>query len=232
VEKAGIIKPETPLVIGNVTGASKRILEATALQQNSECYAAIDLKPEWNNGSVTLKDGDVKIKTLFKEAVNKWNVVSSWLVIDVLKSSFPINEAQRILSIEKFTGAPGRFEKIHSDYEWFFSGSHNDQALESSLQAVQAIKSISETVLVFSAMKDKLNEDMLMHFKGFKKAYFVEQDGERAAKFSDIKDSLDVELMEETQKENILNELKTELVIFMGSFYFYPIVKRWTANVS
>lgn len=231
-EKAGIIKPDTPLVIGNVTGVSKRILEATALQQNSKCYAAIDLKPEWNNGLVTLKDGDVQIKTLFKEAVNKWNVVSSWLVIDVLKSSFPINEAQRILSIEKFTGAPGRFEKIHSDYEWFFSGSHNDQALESSLQAVQAIKSISETVLVFSAMKDKLNEDMLEYFKGFKKAYFVEQDGERAAKFSDIKDSLDVELMEETQKENILNELKTELVIFMGSFYFYPIVKRWTANVS
>lgn len=231
-EKAGIIKSNRPVIIGNITGTSKDVIEQKANAEHSKLYSSVHLNPDWKNGIITLKDGAIEVKTLFKEAVNKWNVACSWLVSDVLNEQFPTKESQRINSIAKFKGAPGRFEKLHPEYEWYFSGSHNTQALESSLQAIQAIKSISDTVLVFSAMKEKLNEDMLDCLTGFKKAYFVEQEGERAAKFSDVKHKLDVELMDEPQKENILNELKTELVIFMGSFYFYPIVKRWTANVS
>ena len=87
-------------------------------------------------------------------------------------------------------------------------------------------------VVVFSAMKDKVNADFLGNFSKFGRRYFVEQSGERAAKFEDIRKQISVEIMDEINAGNILNELKSELVIFMGSFYFYPIVKRWTENVS
>ncbi|MEX0723871.1 MAG: Mur ligase family protein [Gracilimonas sp.] len=231
-EKSGIIKTGKPVVTGNIEGSPQRVIEEAAKEKKSAILRSSALNPEWNSGVITLNNGELEVKTLFRESVNKWNVAMCYLVTEVLKPQFPVSKEEFIAAVEKFKGAPGRFEKIHPEFEWYFSGSHNAQALESSLEGVQAIKSISESVLVFSAMKDKLNSEMMGHFRGFKKAYFVEQEGERAAKFSDVKDALDVELMDESQKENILNELKTELVIFMGSFYFYPIVKRWTANVS
>lgn len=231
-EKAGIIKNDIPVVIGNISGSAKTVIEKTARAKQAALICAEEQDPQWNEGNVTLKRADLKIRTQFREPVNKWNVAISFTVAELLQEQLPIDEAGLMNAIKNFKGAPGRFEKIHPRYEWFFSGSHNSPALESSLEGIRAIKPISETVLVFSAMKDKLNKEMFDQLKGFKKAYFIEQEGERAAKFSDVQDELTVELIAESQKEIILNELKTELVIFMGSFYFYPIVKRWTANVS
>jgi len=231
-EKAGIIKERIPVVIGNILGSARTIIEEAARLKQAPLTNSEKLDPQWNEGTVTLKKTGIKIKTSFKEPVNRWNIAISYTVAEILQDQFPVAETKLLNAIENFEGAPGRFEKIHPEYEWYFSGSHNSQALESSLEGIRAIKSVSETVLVFSAMKDKLNPEMFNYLKGFKKAYFIEQEGERAAKFSDVKDDLQVELLDESQKENILNELKTELVIFMGSFYFYPIVKRWTENVS
>lgn len=231
-EKAGIIKPNTPIVIGNISGGARKVIEEIAAERDSKMLPAQRADPTWNKGLILLKSESLQLQTNFKESVNKWNVAVSYLSVKKLQTEFPVEKTMFIKAVESFKGAPGRFEKMHSRYDWYFSGSHNAQALESSVQAVKAIKPVSESILIFSAMKDKLNEEMLEYFKGFKKAYFVQQEGDRAAKFTDLKEDLEVELLTEDQKENILNELKTELVIFMGSFYFYPIVKRWTANVS
>jgi len=77
-----------------------------------------------------------------------------------------------------------------------------------------------------------VSPEFLDHFRDFDRLYFLEQKSERAAKFVDIRKEIKAEQMDENNALNILNELKSELVIFMGSFYFYPIVKRWTKNVS
>lgn len=231
-EKAGIIKKDVPVVIGNITGSARTVIELEARSKHAPLTYADEQDPQWNKGTVTLKKANMEFLTSFKESVNKWNVAISFSVAEILYAQFPVGEDLLLKAIDNFEGAPGRFEKIHPEYEWYFSGSHNSQALESSLEGIRAIKPIGETVLVFSAMKDKLNPEMFSHLKGFKKAYFIEQEGERAANLSDVTGNLEVELLTESQKEIILNELKTELVIFMGSFYFYPIVKRWTENVS
>ncbi|MAL16208.1 MAG: hypothetical protein CL670_11485 [Balneola sp.] len=231
-EKAGIIKETKPVVIGDVSGTALSEIRKIAQQKKSEVLLSKELKPEWDLSVITLKKEEIAFKTKFREAVNKWNVAIVWKVVHELQERFPVEEKSVVFSIESFEGAPGRFEKIHPTYEWYFSGSHNTQALESSLSAVEAMKPRAETVLVFSAMKDKLSPELMKFFEGFRQTYFIEQEGERAAKWVDIKELIDARLLTEERKEIILKELKTELVIFMGSFYFYPIVKRWTTNVS
>lgn len=232
-EKAGIIKQDKPVVIGNVAEEAAAEIQKTAQVQHARTLYAEECSPEWNQGEVIVHNQQtIHINTPFSEPVNKWNVACAWLVVQELQEQFSVEEKMIISSIQNFEGIPARFEHIHPDFEWYFSGSHNAQALESSIEAIVQKQPLSETVLVFSLMKDKLNEDTLAYFKGFKKAYFVEQEGKRAAKFSDVKDRLEVELFPEERKEIILKDLKTELVIFMGSFYFYSIVKRWTENVS
>ncbi|WP_421774446.1 bifunctional folylpolyglutamate synthase/dihydrofolate synthase [Gracilimonas sp.] len=231
-EKAGIIKKNKPVILGDISGGPLNRIAEVAESLNAQICKAELLHPKWDRGVVSLKGGSVWINTDFKESVNTWNVAMVWKVAEVLKDTFPITHGQLVQSIETFEGVPGRFEKLHPEFEWYFSGSHNAQALKSSLAAVEQMKPKAEAVLVFSGMKDKLTPDFFDHLQGFKKAYFIEQDGERAAKFEDISQFIDAELISENTKEIILNELKTELVIFMGSFYFYPIVKRWTTNVS
>ncbi|HBQ58910.1 MAG TPA: hypothetical protein DD671_04615, partial [Balneolaceae bacterium] len=81
-------------------------------------------------------------------------------------------------------------------------------------------------------MKDKWNPEMATMYSGFKNAFFVEQEGDRAKKFDEIKEEMNVQELDENNAKIILKELKTELVIFMGSFYFYAIAKRWTTDVS
>ncbi|MEX2605420.1 MAG: cyanophycin synthetase, partial [Gracilimonas sp.] len=231
-EKAGIIKENKPVVLGNIDLPARTEIEKTAHQNNSSILRAGELEPEWQSGKVTLKNGKLQILTKFREEINKWNIACAWLVITSLQDRFPVNEQVILKALESFNGVAARFEKLHPDYEWYFSGSHNIQALKSSLEAVQELKPKSDVVLVFSGMKDKLNAEILGHYSGFKRILFVEQEGERATKFMDINKKVKAELMDESSKEIIFNELKTELVIFMGSFYFYPTVKRWIGNVS
>jgi dihydrofolate synthase/folylpolyglutamate synthase len=231
-EKAGIIKEGKPVVMGNIPDPALSEIQQIAEKNKSKILLTDELNPEWESSVVTLNNGGVTMNTTFREAINKWNIAIVWQVVDELRSSFSVDPKSFKKSIEDFKGAPGRFEKLHPKYEWYFSGSHNIQALESSLRAVEAMNPRSESVLVFSAMKDKLSPELMSFFEGFKQTYFIEQEGERAAKFEDIGTHITAELVTEDDKEIILKELKTELVIFMGSFYFYPIVKRWTTNVS
>ena len=231
-EKAGIIKNSTPVIIGKLPEAAEQVCEAAARKRKAPIAYARSAQPEWNDGVITLNKPGISFITHFRESINMWNIAMVWEAKEILYSQYPVNDSTFKTAIENFKGAPGRFEKIHPKYDWYFSGSHNKDALNSSLKAVKELKSPEETVLVFSAMKDKVTADFLDNFRDFGRRYFVEQSGERAAKFDDIKKQISTLRMDESNAGIILNELKSELVIFMGSFYFYPIVRRWTQNVS
>jgi dihydrofolate synthase/folylpolyglutamate synthase len=231
-EKAGIIKNSTPVIIGKMPEAAEQVCEAVAQKRKAPIKYARSAQPEWNEGVISLNKPEISLVTHFRESINMWNIATVWEAKEILSDRYPVSDPTFKTAIENFKGAPGRFEKIHPKYDWYFSGSHNKDALNSSLKAVKELKSPEETVLVFSAMKDKVTADFLDNFRYFGKRYFVEQSGDRAAKFDDIKKQISTLRMDESNAGIILNELKSELVIFMGSFYFYPIVRRWTQNVS
>ncbi|MDR9415857.1 MAG: Mur ligase family protein [Gracilimonas sp.] len=230
-EKAGIIKQGKPVIIGNISGNERDIILTQARSKDCTVFEVSALKPEWDGGSTILKAEDQILSTSFIEKVNIWNVAIAWKVTDLLEESFPVNREIKVEAIESFRGAPARFEKLHTQYEWYFSGSHNVQALQSSLEAIEHMKPKANCVLVFSAMKDKWTEQTQEMLSGFKRTWFVQQDAERALRFDQINKEMEVELLDENTAKNILKELKTELVIFMGSFYFYPTIKRWIKNV-
>lgn len=232
-EKAGIIKPKKPVVTGNISDAALQQITAVAEANGSQLYDTAHLQPVWNKGIIHLRNNEIKLHSLLRESVNKWNVACAWQVREVLQASFPVSESALIGAIEAFEGAPGRFEKLHKDFDWYFSGSHNQQALLSSIETIEHMKGPENTILIFSAMKDKLNAEMMQLFKPFMVHYFVEQKGERAAKKEDVELYLkEIRLMNDVNAVKILKDLRTELVIFTGSFYFYPIVKRWISKVE
>ena len=79
-------------------------------------------------------------------------------------------------------------------------------------------------------MKDKISSETMRPFERFESLYFYEQQGDRAAKLMDVSSFVNVKSINEISFKRILHEMKQEVVIFAGSFYFYPIVKRWVTH--
>ncbi len=229
LEKAGIIKTNTSVVVGNLDESSFQVIESEARKKGSHLVKSSDLAPTFDKGRITFPDDNLVFKTSFVEPINAWNVTIAYQAFSGLQNRFPVSKDAFKEAMETFTGVPARFEKLHPERKWYFSGSHNEQAIDAMLEAVELL-SYPKKVLVLSLMKDKAKPEVLSKFKGFDALYFYQQEGERAATHSEVAEHLSIKKIDEDSCKMILNELKTELVIFAGSFYFYSTIKRWLMN--
>lgn len=225
-EKAGIIKPGIPVVVGNVPEQALQTIGSVSQKTESKLILSSGLNPEWKNGEVWLSSVPLVIKTNFVEAVNIWNIAMVYCSVIELRHVFPLKENSVLKALESFQGLPARFEKLLPGKEWYFNGAHNPEAIASLIEAVNR-KENSCKILILSMMGDKVKPDLLRQLTGFNEIYFYEQEGERAGKFSDVSRVIEVKKIDEHNIQNILNERDRTLVIFAGSFYFYSIVKRW-----
>lgn len=228
-EKAGIIKNETPVILGNISNENEQVITEIARSKNAPTYRSKDLAPVWVDGTLRFESGELVFNTQLKEEVNKWNVASVLHVVKALKAEFPVSSSNISEAIENFKGAPARFEKLLADKNWYFSGAHNIQALKSTLETAHKL-SEKPAVLVFSMMKDKLNLETVELIKDYKQLYYYELGTERAATINEVKVLVDVKEIDKQSYKSIFKEFETSLVIFTGSFYFYSTVKRWVSN--
>lgn len=229
LEKAGIIKENIPVVLGSLDEISEKVISNVAESKGSRIIRSSRLNPDFEKGFVQLKGLEGSIESSFIEPVNAWNIATVYSSMDTLRDRFSISEMLFKESIEGFTGVSARFEKLHPNKQWYFSGSHNEQAIDAMIEGVKTLETQKKT-LFLSMMKEKVRPEILSKFYEFDHIYFYEQTGERAASFNEVKKGINCIKVNENNIKMILKELKTELVIFAGSFYFYSIVKRWLTN--
>lgn len=225
-EKAGIIKLNTPVVIGNVSGNERLVLLDRASEMNSKVVLVSNVNPYFENGVILFPGTNEQFKTHLIEPINAWNIASVKAIVEFMQEQYPVSVHVQKEAIENFKGLAARFEKLVPTLNWYFSGAHNKQAIDSLLETVRSFAP-GKKVLIFTLMKDKVNTSILERLSEFDIIYFFEQGGERGAKKADIDRYLSVQQINNKNQQKILNELKTELVIFTGSFYFYSTVKRW-----
>lgn len=230
-EKAGIIKTRKPVILANIPEEAHQEIVTIANKKQSKIYDLKDRNPLWSKGEVILSNPEEIFETKLVEPVNKWNVSAAVTAVDSMKYLVPVQKDIVKESLELLNGVPGRFEKLHPDALWYFSGSHNNQALQSTLEAVREFED-KNPVVIFSMLKDKLNEESLELLTSFKKRYYFEPNSERAASYSEVDSLLSVQKITNSTKKEILKELDTSLVIFTGSFYFYSTVKQWTDKIK
>ncbi len=231
IEKAGIIKKGKPVILGNMSSDCIEAISKVAYEKKSATILAQKYEPLWEHGRFLLEKMEIDIQTHLIERVNKWNVLMVLLAQEILADHFPIEKESVVQSIANFKGVAARFEKLLPDREWYFSGAHNQQALEGTIETLQQFEGKSP-ILIFSLMKDKVTVDSIKLLSTFRRRLFFQQEGERAASIELIRSKMDVELISEKNNQTILKELETELVIIAGSFYFYPIIKRWMKDLK
>ncbi|MBO6621537.1 MAG: bifunctional folylpolyglutamate synthase/dihydrofolate synthase [Balneola sp.] len=227
-EKAGIIKSEKPVILGNIFGESEHVIIGIAEKKNAKVFKVRELIPEFDKGSFSLKNESLFIQTHFVEDVNKWNLAAVYQAVKVLEDQFKVYENDLMEAFEEFKGVPARFEKLDENKNWYFSGAHNVQALTSTMQTIDDLE--EDAVFIFSIMKDKLVPEVIEIIKEREHKFYFELNTERAASFKDIKQRMSAEKIDENTYKSILKEFETSLVIFTGSFYFYSTVKRWVSN--
>lgn len=182
-EKAGIIKPEIPVVIGEYTSETKKVFEEKAHETNSKIYFASDLIDSTPH---TILLGDYQLH-------NKKTVVQT---IKVLQSQdeFQISETNLkdgFLNVIATTGLQGRWQQIHNNPKAICDTAHNSHGLKIVLQQIQKEK-FDKLHIVLGVVNDKDLNEILPLFPKSAIYYFCKPE---------IPRGLNAEILEKTAKE-------------------------------
>ena len=228
-EKAGIIKENTPLVIGNLQPEAREEIEKFAESSNSNVLDIDSLQPEYlDSFRITEADGTVvDLGNALIEPVNRYNYAMAWLVVTHV-SELKIEQDRVVDTFKNMKPYNGRFEQIGS-LEWYVCGAHNQESYISMMEVIATFE--QEPIFIFTSMKDKLDEYMGSHLRTISSVYYYKLEGDRAASFDEVlKYVPQAQYLTENDVLNKLKDLRDVLVIFAGSFYFYDTVKRWTGQ--
>ncbi len=180
-EKAGIIKPNIPVVIGEYTQETKKVFITKAEECNSEIYFASDLVTEDYPCGLL---GDYQIH-------NKKTVLQT---ISVLKQIYEITEVHvknGLLNVVENTGLLGRWQQILSNPKVICDTAHNSHGLKIVLHQIQKEK-FDTLHFVLGVVNDKDLEDILPLFPKNAKYYFSKPNVPRGLEAVILKEKAEV----------------------------------------
>lgn len=149
-EKAGIIKPGIPVVIGEYTPETKPVFLAKAKECNSDIYFASDLVTETYSSDLI---GDYQLH-------NKKTVLQTIAVLNAQKEFIIFHEDIKsgLLQVVKNTGLQGRWQQLGEFPKIVCDTAHNKNGLEIVLSQIKKEK-FEKLHIVLGVVNDKdLNE--------------------------------------------------------------------------
>ncbi|QBN19902.1 bifunctional folylpolyglutamate synthase/dihydrofolate synthase [Flavobacterium nackdongense] len=189
-EKAGIIKPNIPVVIGEYTPETQPVFLAKATENNAEIYFASDLIQE-NYPSDLI--GDYQIH-------NKKTVVQTIAILNNQKE-FKISENQiksGLLNVVRNTGLLGRWQQLGESPKIICDTAHNKNGLEIVMKQIQKEK-FDTLHIVLGVVNDKDLDEILPLFPTNAIYYFCKPN---------IPRGLEVKMLQEkAQKFNLNGEV-------------------------
>jgi dihydrofolate synthase/folylpolyglutamate synthase len=154
-EKAGIIKPNIPVVIGEYSPETKPVFLAKAKECNSEIYFASDLITETYPSDLI---GDYQMH-------NKKTVLQTITILNTQKEFkiTPENIKSGLLHVVKNTGLQGRWQQIGELPKVVCDTAHNKNGLEIVINQIQKEK-FEKLHIVLGVVNDKDLDEVLPLF--------------------------------------------------------------------
>jgi dihydrofolate synthase/folylpolyglutamate synthase len=162
-EKAGIIKPKIPVVIGEFVSETKAVFVAKAQDNNSEIYFASELISENYTSDLV---GDYQIH-------NKKAVVQTIAIINS-QGTFKISEdtiKSGLVNVNKNTGLEGRWQQLGESPKIICDTAHNKNGLEIVIKQIQKEK-FGVLHIVLGLVNDKDLDEILPLFPANAIYYF------------------------------------------------------------
>jgi dihydrofolate synthase/folylpolyglutamate synthase len=236
-EKAGIIKNNIPVFIGDMPFVAGKVLNDIADERHCQFFC-FDENCKKISNYIKVPIGSKSIK-IYKTPLRGYHQIKNAAlailtvnkVMDINDSSILIEGINRIvgnLSVE------GRYE-IYSEFpKIIFDSAHNPEGMQSFIDEFELEKNnYKERIAVFGAMSDKNLEEMFKIFSPhFTKIYITAIDIERAASVSELKkiaeqNNINTEPIANTADliKEFGNSKQNNCLVVFGSIYLLGEVK-------
>jgi dihydrofolate synthase/folylpolyglutamate synthase len=207
-EKAGIIKPKVPVVIGEYTTETKKVFENKAQQTHSEIYFASDLVDETPRTALV---GDYQNHNK-KTALQAIKLIQS-------QQKFTISDKNiedGFLNVIQNTGLQGRWQQINENPKVICDTAHNSHGLKIVLKQILN-ENYDELHIVLGVVNDKDLGEILPLFPKNARYYFCKPN---------IPRGLETQILREKAKEFQLRGKVYNSV----SIAYQTALKKATAN--
>jgi dihydrofolate synthase / folylpolyglutamate synthase len=154
-EKAGIIKAETPVIIGEYTEETKNVFLAKAKENNAPIYFAADLISE-NLPSDLIGDYQIHNK---KTALQTIKILNEQTDFNINQDNIKLG----LLNVVKNTGLLGRWQQLSENPKVICDTAHNKNGLEIVLNQIQKEK-FDQLHIVLGVVNDKDLDEVLPLF--------------------------------------------------------------------
>jgi dihydrofolate synthase / folylpolyglutamate synthase len=217
-EKAGIIKPNIPVVIGEYTPETKPVFLAKAKENNAAIYFASDLIKETYPSDLL---GDYQL-------LNKKTVIQTISVLNSQKEFYVSEENIKmgLLNVVKNTGLQGRWQQLGKTPKIICDTAHNKNGLEIVMKQIQKEK-YDTLHIVFGVVNDKDLNEILPLFPINAIYYFckpniprgldtktLQEEARKFNLFGNIYNSVS-----EAYKKSKINATKTDFIYIGGSTF-------------
>ncbi len=182
-EKAGIIKPKTPVIISETQKEIKNVFISSATKNKSQLLFAnavyihknekyLALKQQCRH-TYLLKNKELSITSDLSGTYQKNNIAGVLATLQIAKQSFTLtdkNILKGLKKVKKLTGLHGRWELINKKPHVFCDTGHNAEGIKEVIKCVSReydFKTVKGKLhVVFGAVNDK---DLSSIFSQFKK---------------------------------------------------------------
>ena len=178
-EKAGIIKPGIPVVIGEYVDETKPVFLTKAKETNSEIYFASDLVEE-TFPSALLGDYQVQNKKTVLQAIKVLQGQNDFTITEEnIKDGF--------LNVITNTHLQGRWQQLGENPKIICDTAHNSHGLKIVLNQLQK-ESFDQLHIVLGVVNDKNLDEILPLFPKTAKYYFCKPNISRGLDAETLKD--------------------------------------------
>ena len=210
IEKAGIVKEKTPVLIGRKQIETETVFEEKASQKNTSVFYA--------------KQNEVKFNVPNYQKENINTSISAIKILNWKISNQEINDG--IKNVNQNTGLRGRWETLSKNPKIICDTGHNVDGISNIINQLKQIK-FNKLHIVFGTVNDKKINDILNLLPKDAKYYFCKAKIDRALNADKLKSianeyKLIGESFESVEKAllNAKNNAKKEDLIFIGGSTF------------
>ena len=187
-QKAGIIKQNTPVVIGEFLPETRPVFESVATEKNAPVFFAQDMyQSEKNEGSPTLNSYKITDKTTghselfltdllgnYQENNLKTVIAAEKILIDLGFDISEKNEKYALSHVKKLTGLRGRWDIVNTSPVEIHDVGHNEDGIKMILAQLQENYPNKNLHFVIGFVKDKDVEHVLSLFPKNADYYFTQ----------------------------------------------------------
>jgi dihydrofolate synthase/folylpolyglutamate synthase len=245
--KAGIIKDNIPVIVGNMTDEAFAVIQDDAYKKQANIYRLhehfnyqfvqqVNHKQMFKWANDEEKRFDITLQMYGEHQVANSSLAMMGLVY-LKKKGYVIDWKQTLVSIEN-TVVPGRFEVIQENPKIILDGAHNPAGIQSFLETVDKNYQDADKHLIFAAFKDKDLQKMLhLLAPKFTTITLTSFEHPRAADAIYLYRLLDIEhkymvkdCKEVISQVNHQSVNKHSIYFITGSLHFIALVRKYLLN--